>query len=503
MTTFEIEAIDIRKTFGPLVANDGVTLKVASGEVHALMGENGAGKSTLMSVLYGIHQPDSGLIRLRGQVTKLRSPSSAIANGIGMVHQNFKLLEPLTVWENIVFGSEPNRLGIIDTREAVKKVAALAERYGLHVDPRARVDQLSVGVRQRVEILKALYKGAQTLILDEPTAVLGPQERDSLFGVVRDLRSDGRTIILVTHKINEVLDISQNITVMRNGKVTGKMTTSEATADEIVSAMTGRSIHTVRRTQPKLGDVVLKVRNVTVAAPDSKPVVDGVTFEIRAGEIVGIAGVAGNGQTELIEAITGLRRDVSGSVELAGADISRKSVLGRREAGLAYIPEDRTATGTAPTASAKDNLLMGFQRQKRFCWNGIIAHKAVVDHAKALIARFGVKIASEKTTVGTLSGGNLQKIVVAREVAKEGVLLVAEQPTRGVDVGAIEYIHSQLLEESAKGRAILLVSSELSELFALSDRIMVMYEGRAVAQIDRHEATEAILGSLMAGKIAA
>lgn len=503
MSQFEIEARSITKSFGSLVANNAVDLRVMRGEVHALMGENGAGKSTLMSILYGMQQPDAGTIVVRGRETKLHSPSIAMANGIGMVHQHFKLFEPLTVWENIVFGVEPRAAGLVNKKAAIEEVVELSERYGMRVDPKATVSHLSVGVRQRIEILKALYRGAETLILDEPTAVLGPRERDALFAVVRELTTDKRTIIIVTHKINEVLALSQNITVMRAGQVTSRIPTVDATADAIIEAMTGRIVQPVTRSTATLGDVAFSARNLRIDGQGNTPIVDDVSFDVKAGEIVGIAGVAGNGQVELIEGIVGLREIDGGEVRLSNADITSLAVGERRNLGLTYIPEDRAATGTAVDASAEDNLLMGFQRNKQFSQYSVLSRSQITKHARHLISKFGVKIENEKVKVGTLSGGNLQKIVVAREIAKEGVLLIAEQPTRGVDVGAIENIHAQLLAESAKGRAVLLVSSELSELLALCDRIIVMFEGRALAIVERSAATETNLGYLMAGKVVA
>ena len=500
--TIELEATGIVKRYGPLLANDHVDLAVLRGEVHAVMGENGAGKSTLMSILYGMQAPDSGRIVLRGQEMHYRSALDAIGAGMGMVHQAFKLFNSLTVWENVVYGLEPARGVFIDRRAAAAKVAALAERYRLQVDPNAVVGRLSVGVRQRVEILKALYRDARVLILDEPTAVLTPQERDGLFDIIRNLTADDRTILFVTHKLHEVMAITDRVTVLRDGKVVDRMVTSETSAREIIRAMTGRAVNlTVEKRPAEPGAVVLEARGLTVAAAGGKPVVDAVDLTVRAGEIVGIAGVAGNGQTELIEALTGLRIPDGGKVTIHGADVTRLDVERHRDAGLAYIPEDRATTGTALAASAADNLAMGFQSKPPLSKGRLLDGRAVTAHAKKLIARFGVKIGSEQLPVGTLSGGNLQKVVVARELSHAAPLLIAEQPTRGVDVGAIEFIHGQLVAERDRGGAVLLVSAELTEILALSDRVLVMFDGRILAELPAAEADEETLGLLMAGRV--
>jgi general nucleoside transport system ATP-binding protein len=497
----EIEAIGIVKRYGSLVANDHIDLAVERGEVHAVMGENGAGKSTLMSILYGMQAPDEGRILLRGREVHYRSALDAIAEGVSMVHQAFKLFNSLTVWENVVYGREPQRAGFLDRAAAIAKVGALAQRYHLRVDPGAIVGRLSVGVRQRVEILKALYRDARILILDEPTAVLTPQERDGLFAVIRNLTASGRTVIFVTHKLHEAMAIADRVTVLRDGRVAACMTTKETSPSEIVRAMTGRAVNLMVEKGPaKLGAAMLKVDGLTVRGA-GKPAVDRVSFAVRAGEIVGIAGVAGNGQSELIEALTGLRPPDEGRVEIAGQDVTGTDVEHHRRAGLAYIPEDRAATGAALEASAADNLAMGYHRAPPLARRGLLDHRALAAQARRLIARFGVRIGSEAQQVASLSGGNLQKLVVARELTHEGPLLIAEQPTRGVDVGATEFIHGLLIAERDKGRATLLVSAELTEIMALSDRILVMFEGRVLADMPVGEADEGTLGFLMAGRI--
>jgi simple sugar transport system ATP-binding protein len=498
----ELEAVGIVKRYGAVLANDHVDLSVEKGEIHAVMGENGAGKSTLMSILYGLQHPDEGAVLLRGEEVRFHSALDAIAAGLGMVHQAFKLFNSLTVWENVTYGRELRRGLFIDRRAARAGVAALGERYQLAVNPDAVVGKLSVGVRQRVEILKALYREARILILDEPTAVLTPQERDGLFAVMRHLVADGRTILFVTHKIHEVMAITDRVTVLRDGRVVERMVTRETSEREIVRAMTGRSVN-LRIEKPAIsaGEPLLEAANLTVGAEGGRPLVDDVSLTVRSGEIVGIAGVAGNGQSELVEALIGLRPPDGGTVRISGVDVTSGGVEIHREAGLAYIPEDRATVGTALPASAADNLAMGFHRHPPLSTGGRLNLAAVLARARALIGKFGIRIQSEKLPVGTLSGGNLQKVVVARELSHEAPVLIAEQPTRGVDVGAIEFIHGQLVAERQKGHAILLISAELSEILALSDRILVMYEGRVLAEVPSERATEEGLGLLMAGRV--
>lgn len=498
-----LEMVGITKRFPGVLANDGVDLAVERGEIHAVMGENGAGKSTLMAVLYGLLQPDAGYIRLDGRTVFFRSPIDAIAHGVGMVHQSFKLFDSLTVWENVVFGSEPRRGLFIDGAAARRQVSDLAERHGLPIDPDARVHDLAVGVRQRLEILKALYRQARILILDEPTAVLTPQEAQSLFAVMRRLAVDGCSILLVTHKLNEVMAVTDRITVMRDGRVTDRQVTAETNPGRIVQAMTGRNVLLeVAKSSASPGATALTIEDLSVEAEDGRAAVDGVSLTVRAGEILGVAGVAGNGQSELVEAIMGLRPARAGRIRLGERDLSGLPIAARRSAGIAYIAEDRARTASALAASARDNLAMGFHRAPPLARRGILDLRAMRDRARALIRKFDIRIASEATAVGTLSGGNLQKVVIARELSHRAPVLIAEQPTRGVDVGAIEFIHAELVRERDRGCAILLVSAELSEILALSDRIAVMYEGRCVALMDRSDASEAVLGLGMAGGVA-
>lgn len=499
-----LEAVGITKSFGPLLANDAIDLSVDAGEVLAVMGENGAGKSTLMSILYGLLQPDKGAVLMGGKPVDFRSPLDAIAGGVGMVHQAFKLFNSMTVWENVVYANEPTRSGLIDRRTARKTLVELTGRYGLSVDPDAIVGRLSVGVRQRVEILKALYRDSRVLILDEPTAVLTPQERDGLFDVIRTLVADDRAVLFVTHKLNEVMALSDRVTVLRHGKVVARMVTAETNPEEIVSAMTGRAVGLTVSKAPKApGEPVLEVKGLSVKSEEGVPLVTNADLTVCAGEIVGIAGVAGNGQTELVEMLAGLRPPTRGTIRLNGQDLGNGNVAAHRAAGLAHVPEDRAVTGTALAASAKDNLAMGFHKDAPLSRGGLIDKGAFNHHAIRLIEKFGIKIAGPEAAVGTLSGGNLQKVVLARELAHEAPLLIAEQPTRGVDVGAIESIHAQLVRERDAGRAILLISAELSEILALSDRILVMFEGRIVADMPADEADEFGLGALMAGHVRA
>lgn len=496
----ELELRGITKRFPGVLANDNIDLTVEKGEIHALIGENGAGKSTLMSILYGLYQPDEGEIWVRGEKRSFASPIDAIGDGLGMVFQAFKLFPSLTIAENVVYRDEVVKNGFLDRRGANDRVQKIADRYGLAVDPDARVDRVPVGVLQRVEIIKALYRDAQVLILDEPTAVLTPQEAERLFEILRALADDGRTIIFITHKLKEVMAISDRVTVLRDGRSIATLKTSETSPAEITRHMTGRDIELRQRpAHNPVGDVVLEVAGLSAVDPTGRRLLDDINLTVRSGEIVGIAGVAGNGQSELAEVIAGLRSAKGGRVHIANTDVSKASVAERRHAGLSYVPEDRHGTGTAAISDATANFAMGHHRTPPLAKRGILQRRAMVEWSRSLIERFTVKIASPATLVGTLSGGNLQKIVVARELAFNSPLLVAEQPTRGVDIGAIDFIHSQIASYRDDGGAVLLISAELSEIMNLSQRILVMFEGRIVAELDPAEATEATLGLLMAG----
>ncbi|MFF4834375.1 ABC transporter ATP-binding protein [Streptomyces sp. NPDC001315] len=492
-TGVAVELRGITKRFPGTLANDAVDLTVHRGEIHALMGENGAGKSTLMSVLYGMERPDAGSVRIDGADVSFGSPGDAMAAGLGMVHQSFKLFDSLTVAENVVYAAEPRRFGLVDRAAARSRVRALAEEHGLAVDPDARVGELPVGLRQRVEILKLLHRGARTLILDEPTAVLTPAEADALFAVLKSLTAQGRTVILVTHKLREVLEGSDNVTVLRDGRVVARLVTAETSADEIAAAMTGRAVELDRIHAP--GTPGAPVLEVTGLGTDA---VRDVDLAVRAGEIVGIAGVAGNGQSELVEALAGLRPVTAGRVTLAGRDITHASATERRAQGLAYVPEDRHTVGTAPAASVADNLAMGHHRTS-LSSRGVLPPTAVRAHARRLIERFGIKASTPEVPASALSGGNLQKLLIGRELAHDAPLLLVEQPTRGVDIGAIQNIHDQLIAYRDAGHAVLLVSAELSEIRGLADRVLVMYEGRVTASYTKEEADERTLGLAMAG----
>ncbi|MGV8885614.1 MAG: ABC transporter ATP-binding protein [Microbacteriaceae bacterium] len=496
----ELELRGITKRFPGVLANDRIDLTVEKGEIHALIGENGAGKSTLMSILYGLYQPDEGEIWVRGEKRTFSSPIDAIGDGLGMVFQAFKLFPSLTIAENVVYRDEVTKRGFLDRKGANAKVQAIADRYGLAVDPNARVDRVPVGVLQRVEIIKALYRDAQVLILDEPTAVLTPQEAERLFVILRALADDGRTIIFITHKLKEVMALSDRVTVLRDGRSIATLTTSETSPAEITRHMTGRDIELRQRpaTNP-IGDAVLEVSALSAVDGSGRTILDDINLTVHSGEIVGIAGVAGNGQSELAELIAGLRSATGGSVRIASTDVTQASVAARRTAGLSYVPEDRHGMGTASVSDATANLAMGHHRSLPLAKRGILQRRAMLDWSRSLIERFAVKIASASTRVGTLSGGNLQKIVVARELAFNSPLLIAEQPTRGVDIGAIDFIHSQIASYRDAGGAVLLISAELSEIMNLSQRILVMFEGRIVAELDSADATENTLGLLMAG----
>ncbi len=502
--SYAIELRGIVKRFPGVLANDHIDLQVEKSEIRALVGENGAGKTTLMRILYGLYRPDEGEIYLNGEKAVFHSPMEAIRAGLGMVHQHFMLFPSLSVSENIIYGSEITKAGFVDIDTAHKRVEELADRYGLRVDPKARVGTLPVGVRQRVEILKMLYRDAKTLILDEPTAVLTPQERDGLFTILRELARQERTIIFITHKLNEVMDISDNATVLRGGRVSGTLKTADTSPEEISRLMVGREVlFRIQKTSSETGKTVLNVENLEVQNETGRRLVREVSFDVRQGEIVGIAGVAGNGQTELVEALTGLRKTDGGTVSMQGRDITHGSVEERRLAGLTYIPEDRGHVGLALNASVSDNLIMGYQRSEPISRKLILSYPSIREFSQKLIERFAIKVSQAREKTANLSGGNLQKVVLARELGHNSALLVAEQPTRGVDVGSIEFIHQELLNYRQAGKGILLISAELSEIRSLSDRILVMYEGEIVGELDPDdpETTEERLGLYMAGAV--
>ncbi len=500
-----IEAVGIVKRFGPLTANDHVSLRAYQGEVLALVGENGAGKSTLMNMLSGLLQPDEGEIRLRSKTVRFKSPRDAIEAGIGMVHQHFMLIPPLSVAENVVLGHEPSRV-LFDRKAAQRKVAELSEAYGLKLDPAARVQSLSVGLQQRVEILKILYWGSDILIFDEPTAVLTPQEARELFVVLRDLAAQGRTIIFITHKLKEVMAISNRITVLRAGKVVGELTTADTNPREIASKMIGRDVlPEVHRPPPTLGKPTLHVRGLEADSDLGVPAIVGLDLDVCRGEIVGIAGVEGNGQTELVEVLTGLRQATAGSATVNGtAILSGASGLQTlpahvRLSGVSCVPEDRRDRGLVLPYSIADNLILGLQNTRQFSRGGVLKFPSIRSWATRLVGQFDVRPPRPQLPVGNLSGGNQQKVVLAREFSEDPSLLIASQPTRGLDVGAAEFVHERLVEKRDAGAAILLVSAELDEIMALADRIAVLYEGRIMQIFEAGEADEEEIGLLMTG----
>ena len=490
----------ITKRFPGIVANDDVGLNLREGEVHALLGENGAGKSTLMNILYGLYHPDEGEILIKGQPVRLGSPSAAIDAGVGMVHQHFMLIPVMTVAENIVLAEEPTREGVLlDMAEAERRVQEISDRYGLAVDPGARIQDITVGQQQRVEILKALYREADILVLDEPTAVLTPQEAQELFEVVRQLTSRGKSIIFISHKLNEVLEIADRITVLRRGKLIETLPAAGATEESLARLMVGREVLLrVAKTPAQPSEELLEVSDLRVFDDRGIEKVRGATFAVRAGEIVGLAGIDGNGQTELIDAMTGLRAVESGTVQVDGVDVTQETAHGHLEAGIGHIPEDRQRRGLVLEYSIAENIALHDYRSppaSRFGW---LFPGRLIERARTLIRDFDVRGGGPTTRSGGLSGGNQQKVVLAREIERDPKVLIAAQPTRGLDVGAIEFVHRRLIEERDEGRAILLVSLELEEVLSLSDRIVVMYEGEIVGEFPP-SASEEELGIAMTG----
>ena len=495
-----IEMKGIGKSFPGVRANDNIDLEIKKGEIHVLLGENGAGKSTLMNILYGLYTPDEGEIFVKGKEVKISNPNVAISLGIGMVHQHFMLVPPFTVAENIVLGSEPKKGLMLDLDKAIKDVKELSNKYELHVDPYAKIQDISVGMQQRVEILKTLYRGAEILILDEPTAVLTPQEIEELGIILKSLVKEGKSIILITHKLKEVMSMSDVVTIIRRGKVIDTLETSETNIEELAEKMVGRKVNlNVEKKEAKLGDSVLRVNGVKAMDNRGLEAVKGVSFEVKSGEILGIAGVDGNGQNELVQTITGLRKATEGELIINNEDITNKSPKKIIEAGIGYIPEDRHNRGLILSFSLSENAILGDHRNKVFKKRLGLDYKKIREYSKRLIKEFDVRTPSEKVYAKALSGGNQQKLIIAREFDREPSLLVASQPTRGLDVGAIEYVHKRLLEQRDKGKGILLVSLELDEILSLSDRIAVMYDGKIVGIVDAKDATEIQLGIMMAG----
>jgi len=494
--------VNITKEFPGIIANDNITLNLKRGEVHALLGENGAGKSTLMSVLFGLYQAEKGEIRKNGKVVKINNPNDANALGIGMVHQHFKLVEIFTVLENIILGVEPNTMGFLQKADARKKVVELSEKYGLKVNPDAVIEKISVGMQQRVEILKMLYRDNEILIFDEPTAVLTPQEIEELLQIMRGFADEGKSILFITHKLNEIMQVADRCTVLRKGKYIGTVDVKDTTKEELSKMMVGRDISfSVDKDPAEPKEVVLSVKNVTVPSKTHKNnAVKDLSFDVRAGEIVCLAGIDGNGQMEFVSALTGLEKMTSGTILLKGKDITKASIRGRSVAGMSHIPEDRHKHGLVLDYSLEENLILQRYWQPEFQRNGFLKFDAMRKYAEGLIERFDVRSGQGPVTaVRSMSGGNQQKAIIAREIDKKHELLVAVQPTRGLDVGAIEYIHRQLVERRDAGKGVLLVSLELDEVMDVSDRILVMYEGEIVGDLDPKSITVEELGLYMSG----
>ncbi|MBQ5986427.1 MAG: ABC transporter ATP-binding protein [Clostridia bacterium] len=502
MSEYVIEMLNITKEFPGIKANDNITLQLKHGEIHALLGENGAGKSTLMSVLFGLYQPEAGVIKKNGEVVKINNPNDANALHIGMVHQHFKLVEIFTVLENIILGAEPNKMGFLQKAEARKKVIALSEKYGLQVDPDALIEDISVGQQQRVEILKMLYRDNEILIFDEPTAVLTPQEIDELMEIMRSFKAEGKSILFITHKLNEIMAVADRVTVLRKGKYIGTVETKDTTKEELSRMMVGRPVQLeVQKDEAKPGKVVLDVQHVTVPSKVHKNnAVKDVSFQVHAGEIVCLAGIEGNGQTQFVYALTGLDKMSDGKITLCGKDITKESIRQRSKDGMSHIPEDRHKHGLVLDYTLEQNLVLQRYWQPAFQKAGFIKSDAVRKYADKLIDQYDIRSGQGPITIArSMSGGNQQKAIVAREIDKNPELLVAVQPTRGLDVGAIEYIHKQLVAERDAGKAVLLVSLELDEVMSVPDRILVMYEGEIVGEFDPKKTTVEELGLYMAG----
>jgi general nucleoside transport system ATP-binding protein len=495
-----LEMRGVTKTFGPVKANDDVSITLHRGEILGLLGENGAGKSTLMKILYGLYKTDAGSIFIDGEEVEIHDPKDAVERGIGMVHQHFTLIPPLTVAENIVLGAEPRRGVTLDLEAAIRATEELSQRYGLRVDPRARVADLSVGVRQRVEILKTLYRDARILVLDEPTAVLTPQETEDLFSVLKELVADGLSIIFITHKLGELLGVGDNITIIRDGHVVDTVKTAETNEGELARLMVGRDVLLrVEKKSAELGEPRLAAEGLVVLSNTGATAVDGVSLEVRAGEILGIAGVDGNGQTELAEALAGIRPVESGHVYLDSADVTSLGADALQERGLAYVPEDRGSKGLVLDFHLYENNTLKTYDEPPYSRWGWIFPKIMRRRAAENLRAYDVRPPDPDARAGSLSGGNQQKAIIARELSGDPDVVIAYQPTRGVDVGAIEFIHGQLLEQRSEGKAILLISLELEEVRSLSDRIVVLYAGRIVGEVGP-DASDEELGLLMAGR---
>lgn len=498
--TFAVELRGITKRFGDLVANDHINISVADRSIHAIIGENGAGKSTAMNILYGFYSADEGEIVIDGQPRQLNGPGDAIRLGLGMVHQHFMLVDPLTVTENIILGAEPSNGPFIDFKTARRRVRQISEQYGLRVNPDARVADLSVGQQQRVEILKTLYRGARILILDEPTAVLTPQEVNEMFAILRGLRDQGKTIIIITHKLAEVLALSDEITVMRDGRVVGNLATSDATAEGLARMMVGRDVLLrVKKTEARPRDPVLSVKDLSLRSGERSHKLQGITFNIRGGEILGVAGVEGNGQTELIEILAGLKEPTSGEILLNGESIAGLDPRQVKRLGVAHIPEDRHRRGLLLPFDLAANSILGVHRYPPVCGPLLLNEQFINGRAARLVQDYDVRPPNILLPARALSGGNQQKLIIAREFDIKPKLILVSQPTRGVDIGATEFIHRKLIELRDAGVAILLVSAELDEVLSVSDRVIVLYEGRLVGEVDPKTVSEEEMGLMMTG----
>lgn len=496
-----IEMLNITKEFPGIKANDDITLQLRRGEIHALLGENGAGKSTLMSVLFGLYQPEIGEIRKNGKKVEINDPNDATALGIGMVHQHFKLIDVFTVLDNIILGAETTKMGFLKKKEARKKVEELSEKYGLKVDLDAKVEDISVGMQQRVEILKMLYRDNEVLIFDEPTAVLTPQEIDELMEIMKGFTREGKSILFISHKLNEIMAVSDRVTVLRKGKYIGTVNTCDTDKQSLSNMMVGRPVQLeVKKDEAKIGDKILEIKNMSVMSHIHKgEAVKDVSFSVHAGEIVCIAGIDGNGQTEFVYGLTGLDKLSNGSIKVCGEEISHSTIKHRGE-NMSHIPEDRHKHGLVLDFSLEHNMILEQFKDKRFQNFGIMNNEAIRSYSDTLIEQYDVRSGQGAITKArSMSGGNQQKAIVAREIDRNKPLIVAVQPTRGLDVGAIEYIHSQLVAERDKGKAVLLVSLELEEVLGLSDRILVMYEGEIVGELDPKNTDAQELGLYMAG----
>ncbi len=500
---YAIEMLNITKRFPGIVANDNITLQLKRGEIHALLGENGAGKSTLMSVLFGLYQPEEGVIKKDGQVVQIKDPNDANALGIGMVHQHFKLVECFSILDNIILGVEPCKNGFLQKQEAREKVLALSEKYGLQVDPDALVEDVTVGMQQRTEILKMLYRDNEILIFDEPTAVLTPQEIDELMQIMKNLAAEGKSILFISHKLNEIMSVADRCTVLRKGKYIGTVNIAETSREELSRMMVGRDVEFAVHKEPsKPKDPILVVEGMTVASKlHNNNAVKNISFTDRAGEIVCIAGIDGNGQTELIYGLTGLEPLESGKITLCGQDITRAPIRQRSLLGMSHIPEDRHKHGLVLDYTLEDNMVLQRYFEPQFVSKaGFLKRKAIREYANRLIEQYDVRSGQGPVTVArSMSGGNQQKAIIAREIDKDPELLIAVQPTRGLDVGAIEYIHKQIVAQRDAGKAVLLVSLELDEVMSLSDRILVIYEGEIVGELDPKTTTAEEMGLYMAG----